>query len=65
MGKKNFGEKKTEKVFRNFKHSRYKYDLISGVRQGGYYNYIVIDNNPKYKKKQIRKRNTIRRSVAK
>jgi GNAT superfamily N-acetyltransferase len=65
LGKKKFGEKKTEKVFRNFKHSRYKYDLISGVRQGGYYNYIVIDNNPKYKKKQIRRRNTIRRSVAK
>ncbi|HRS42906.1 MAG TPA: GNAT family N-acetyltransferase [Candidatus Diapherotrites archaeon] len=62
----NLKAKKEKKVYRNFKHSRYKYDLVSIKEyKDTHYNYIVTKKNPKYKRKQIKRRNTIRRSVAK
>lgn len=50
-----------KKMFRNFEHSRFRYDLLeAGTTQN-----VVINKNPKYKRKPISRRKPIRRSVAK
>lgn len=50
-----------KKIFRNFEHSKFRYDLLdAGSTQN-----VIITKNPKYKRKPISRRKPIRRSVAK